>query len=609
MCGIVGIVHKTGAPVSGEELDRSIDLAAHRGPDGRGAWKSGNLGLGHRRLAIVDLSEGGAQPMHSADGTLTLTYNGEIYNYIELRNELAAKGRQFQTASDSEVILAAYAEWGTECVSRFNGMWAFAIHDANRNQLFLSRDRFGVKPLFFTDQPDLFAFGSEIGQLLPYLKDRQTDLDRARCFLLTGGLDLDDETFFKGIHKLPAGSNAIYHMRENRLSVRRYYSLKPRSDVSSLGQVEAQSLFATALEDAVRLRLRSDVLVGTCLSGGLDSSSIATIASALSANTSAQPFNAITAISEEASTDETPFAAEVVRNSRLNWVRIQPSYQDFAESLPSIVRSQQEPFGGPSLTMQYFVMKAARENGIKVLLDGQGGDETLLGYEKYYYTYLSQQWRDAGLAGVLEGLASIRVANGRLGAKGLAKYVLGARLATMRASAHRRGMPHLTGFSGTPSHIADFARASSDPFALQKLEIETTNLPVLLRYEDRNSMLHGVEARLPFLDYRLVELSLSLPVQFKIRQGWTKWMLRKTMDGRMPDYVVWRRNKYSFNAPDDIWLSQHASEMKAVISQSDLVAAVTRRDALVKDFEGLSRRSQWRLYSLALWQKAFGVAV
>lgn len=609
MCGIVGIVHKTGAPVSCEELDRAINMASHRGPDGSGTWRTGNLGLGHLRLAIIDLSSGGSQPMHSADGALTLTFNGEIYNYLELRNELAAKGRHFHTTSDSEVILAAYAEWGVDCVNRFNGMWAFAIHDTTKNRLFLSRDRFGVKPLFFIDQPGVFAFGSEIGQLLSYLPARNTDLDRVRCFLLTGGLDLDDATFFKGVYKLPAGSHALYDLQNHRLSLTRYYNLEATREHCYPNDDEMLEHFSATFEDAVRIRLRSDVMVGTCLSGGLDSSSIATIASGLAACQGAGSFNAITAICEDEAIDETPFAAQIVKNSNLNWIRVKPSYDDFVESLPAIVRSQQEPFGGPSLTMQYFVMKAARDHGIKVLLDGQGGDETLLGYEKYYYTYLRQQWRDAGLAGVVDGLSSIRMANGRLGLAGIAKYVLGARLSALRILAHRRELPHIIGSSKTPSHITAFAKKSSDPFALQKLEIETTNLPVLLRYEDRNSMLHGVEARLPFLDYRMVELALSLPVQLKIRSGWTKWILRKTMDSRMPADIVWRRNKYSFNAPDEIWLRKHASEMKAAVSKSDLIAAVTHRTRLLEDFERLSLKSQWRLYSVALWQKAFAVTV
>lgn len=606
MCGIVGIVNRTGAPVSQEELDRAIDAVAHRGPDGRGTFRSGNVGLGHRRLAIVDLSEGGLQPMHSQDGALSLIFNGEIYNHLELREELRTRGHAFRTSSDSEVILAAYAEWGPDCVRRFNGMWAFAIHDRLENRLVLSRDRFGVKPLFYVDEPAVFAFGSEIGQLLAYLPSRRTDPDRVKCFLLTGGLDLDEGTFFEGVRKIPAGTSAIYDLKTDLLTIVPYYALEPHPEYEGLGEQEALARFTALLEDAVRLRLRSDVLVGTCLSGGLDSSSIATIASQLNAGTSA-PFHAITAISEDLATDETPFAARLVENSHLNWIRVKPSYADFRESLPDIVASQQEPFGGPSLTMQYFVMKAARDHGIKVLLDGQGGDETLLGYEKYYYTFLRQQWRHAGLQGVLEGLASIRVANGRLGPAGIARYVLGARLPSIRMAGHRREMPFLKGAASMPDHIAAFARHSGSAFRLQKLELEKTNLPVLLRYEDRNSMWHGVEARLPFLDFRLVELSLSLPASFKIRQGWTKWILRKAMQDRMPRDVTWRRNKYSFNAPDAIWLKIHADEMKSAVAGSDLLASVCDFKALTAGFQDLPLRSQWRLYSVALWQKAFGI--
>lgn len=589
-----------------EELDRATDLAAHRGPDGRGTLIRDAVGLGHRRLAIVDLSHEGLQPMQFSDGTLTLTYNGEIYNYLELRQELKSLGQAFRTRSDSEVILAAYAQWGPDCVTRFNGMWAFAIHDIRKGHVFLSRDRFGMKPLFYVETPDTFAFSSEINQILSYVRQRRTDLDRVRCFLLTGGLDLDNETFFSGVRKLPAGNSAIYDLATHKLQIAPYYRVNFQVEHTRLSERDAFQLFSSTLEDAVRLRLRSDVVVGTCLSGGLDSSSIATIASDFIRE--AGRFSAITAISEDQSTDETFFANSIVKNSKLTWVRVKPRYEDFVESLPHIVSSQQEPFGSPSLTMQYFVMKAARDNGIKVLLDGQAGDEILLGYDKYYFAYLRQRCRDAGWKGVLDGIASIRATNGRLGLVGIAKYVLGARLSSVRTAVYRHQQPYLTkGSSRVTAHLTAFAEAAGKPFDLQRLELESTNLPALLRYEDRNSMVHAVEARLPFLDHRLVELSLSLPIHLKIHDGWTKWILRKTMEGRMPADVVWRRNKFSFNAPDSIWLKKHRSLMKYEVLNSSLVAAVTRHEALAHGFEKLNLSSQWRLYNLALWQKSFKV--
>ncbi len=607
MCGIAGLVHKTGKHVTQGELDSLTDLVAHRGPDGRGTYRDENVGLGHRRLAILDLSEFGLQPMRTANDDLVLTYNGEIYNYIELRADLTELGHHFKTGTDSEVILAAYREWGDECVRRFNGMWAFAILDRLRHRIFISRDRFGVKPIYYCNQNSIFAFGSEIRQLLPYLSQRRTDLDRVRSFLITGGLDLDNKTFFEGIEKLPAGSSAVYDLSKATLQLKPHYRVEIDARYAKLNEAEALEVFRDLLADAVRLRMRSDVVVGTCLSGGLDSSAIATLASALNGGCPGG-FTAITAISEDPATDETPFAEQVVRNSDLNWKRIKPDYRAFADSLEDIVRVQQEPFGSPSLTMQYFVMKAARENGIKVLLDGQAGDETLMGYEKYYYAYLAQSWRDSGWAGVFAGVQSIRRANAKLGYAGILKYVLGARHASLRYNVSRRQQPFVNSSARPPAHLTQFADAISDPFKLQELEIRSTNLPILLRYEDLNSMAHGVEARLPFLDYRLVELSLSMPVRFKMRDGWTKWILRQAMSGKMPDAVTWRRNKYSFDAPDRIWLSEHLKEMKAAVQKSPVLAAITNRDNPSDEFERLGLRSQWRLYNVALWERAFGIS-
>jgi asparagine synthase (glutamine-hydrolysing) len=606
MCGIAGFVDKSGAAAAPTRIDHMTDLVAHRGPDGRGTYLAGSLALGHRRLAILDLSDHGHQPMCREAQGLAITFNGEIYNYLELRTELAQKGHVFQTKTDTEVILAAYTEWGEACVDRFNGMWAFAIHDRSANRLFLSRDRFGIKPLYYCDAPTTFAFGSEIKQLLPALKERRADLDALHVFLITGGIDLGHETLFKGIRKLPAGVCATYDLENHRLSLRRYYETPFREDVSRLSLDAAVDLYGGLLTDAVRLQLRSDVRVGTCLSGGLDSSSVATLAAELYGHES--PFSAITAISEALETDESRYAEAVVASHNLQWHRVRPSYADFVDSLPRIVQSQEEPFGGPTLTMQHFVMKAARDNGIPVLLDGQGGDETLLGYPKYLAMHLAQCWRDDGPAGVWQALVQIPQHNAGIGRLAMAKYFLGGRLASARFRLEAHAQPAVRHAARTPPHLRALAKAARDPFELQSLEISSTNLPVLLRYEDKSAMAHGVEARLPFLDHRVVEVALSLPLRYKLRDGWTKWLLRRLMAGRLPEAIAWRRNKLSFDAPDRIWLGRHRPEMQRAILASDLLRSVTHPRRLKVKIGRISHRSLWRLYSVALWELGFGIS-
>jgi asparagine synthase (glutamine-hydrolysing) len=350
------------------------------------------------------------------------------------------------------------------------------------------------------------------------------------------------------------------------------------------------------------------VKVGTCLSGGLDSSSVATVASSLYHDSSAEPFSAITAVSEEAKSDESGFAGMVAQASGLNWLTVRPGYRDFADCLPHVVESQEEPFGGPSIIMQHFVMKTARENGITVLLDGQGGDETLLGYERYYAAYIVSRMRTHGIGGMPAALRAINANNAKMGAVNIAKFLVAGLIAPARYQFYKNRHSYMRAHDPVPRHLKRFSKSLLNVFDLQALELESTNLPVLLRYEDKNSMAHSIEARLPFLDYRLVELDLSLPDTMKINDGWTKWILRKAMNGRMPDAVVWRKNKFGFEAPDELWLKAHQPEMEKAVFASPLVRELVDLPRLRARYGGLERRSRWRLYSLALWEEKFRIA-
>ncbi|WP_298363169.1 asparagine synthase (glutamine-hydrolyzing) [uncultured Bradyrhizobium sp.] len=601
MCGIFGLVAKNGLVDAGQ-VDRLTDLVAHRGPDGRGVRINGNVGLGHRRLAIIDLTEDGAQPMRDRLLPIWITYNGEIYNYLELRAELEALGHVFHTASDTEVLLAAYIHWGESCLDRFNGMWSFAIHDERDNTLFCARDRFGVKPFYFADMPTQFAFGSEIRQLLPLIGRSIADDDLVRDFLVCGLSDHTNRTFFKGIEKLLPAHKMRVDVSTGRIAIERYYSLAPRAAVAD--EQDATRSLAELLDDATRLRLRSDVRVGTCLSGGLDSSSVATLAAKRYAANSNERFFAITAVSEETTNNEEAYAADVVAKAELNWLRTKPSYEDFASTAEALLDVQEEPFGGPSIMMQYEVMKTARANGVIVLLDGQGGDETLLGYHRYYAAWLRDRLDHAGVGGFLSAFRAATQAG--VSARRLLMYLFGASSAALRSAFYRWQYTFLKR-PDLPECLRRFARETRDAQQMQVLEITETNLPMLLRFEDKNSMRFGIETRLPFLDYRFVEFALSLPTRIKLNQGWTKWPLRAAMQEVLPASISWRKDKIGFAAPDQIWLNRHSPAMYEKVVGSTLLARYVDMVAVKRKFHRLDLGMRWRLYCVALWGERFRV--
>jgi asparagine synthase (glutamine-hydrolysing) len=377
--------------------------------------------------------------------------------------------------------------------------------------------------------------------------------------------------------------------------------------LEKLREDEAIECYGSVLKDAIKLRLRSDVKVGTCLSGGLDSSAVATLAAEMYSKVSEDRFSAITAVSEQNSNDESRYASLVVKNSKLNWIQIKPTYRDFSSNLLTVVETQEEPFISPSIFMQFFVMKAARRNGVTVLLDGQGGDETLMGYERYYAAYYVSLLRRQSLKGLIKGIRSAHANNAKMELMTSLKYVVGGLLAPVRYRFYRARHRYLNAAHRTPWQLTAFAKSCLNEFALQELEISRTNLPALLRFEDKNSMAHSVETRLPFIDYRAVEIALSLPSEYKIHDGWSKWLLRCVMNGAMPDEIVWRKNKIGFEAPDKIWLAKQLPEMVRTVAESELLQSVTNMDLLVSMYRRLDQRSQWRLYSVAMWEKIFGV--
>ena len=598
MCGISGYINLNGDKASVEEISCITDPIQHRGPDGFGYYTHQQLALGHRRLAILDLSEAGHQPMKWHD-QYVIVFNGEIYNYIEIKEELLKLGYHFKSHSDTEVILAAYDCWKEKCVERFNGMWSFAIHDVRENKLFCSRDRFGVKPFYYIHTGRNFAFASEIKQLLHFLPGRNANPNVLMDYLVLGLEDHNEQTFFEGVLKLLPSHNLIYDLSKNTFSIQRYYSIKIHPEHEKLSLKDAQELYLQTLTSSIHLRLRSDVKVGTCLSGGLDSSSIAAIAAELNKN-SGFKFSAFTAQSIDSERDETGFAKQVVDKSGLDWHVTTPKESDFYEVLDEVIRLQEEPFGSASIIMQYFVMQLSRNNNCIVLLDGQGGDETLLGYERYYPAYLMSLPAGRRIAEFFR-----TTKNSNLSLKQVLAYYYyftkpGLRL---KRQMNNYGFIHLNYLDRISKNtIHEMANSYKDIRAMQLMEITKTQLPHLLRYEDRNSMHHSIETRLPFLDFRLVELSLSLNNDYKIKEGWTKYLLRRAVENKLPSEVAWRKNKFGFEAPVRTWLRDESIFTNAIRNSSILNKISKGASDQIKD-----KKMLWKLYNIARWENLYQV--
>lgn len=605
MCGIAGIIEVRRQGFSGEErrIEAEIctmnSLQKHRGPDGEGVFVEAVanyvFGFGHRRLSILDLSSAGNQPMvvRSRQGSrLVLTYNGEIYNYIELRADLKARGYRFTSSTDSEVLLRAYEEWGESCLEKLNGMFAFVIFDESKQVIFAARDRFGVKPFYYREKPGRFEFASEIKAILGIGRSGGIDDQTVVDYLLTGHIGFSERTFFKDVKELRPGHWLTLDLNQGKWTIAKWYDLRERVESfertsSGQSQTSEEAAFEVrrVLTEAVQLRLRSDVPIGTCLSGGIDSSSIASIASGILTKSAAdqgsgsRAFIGITASSLDSQNDETPFAKQVAVSSGLDWHCVCP--QGFLENLEEVVRFQDEPFGGLSIFMQEAVMAKAKALGVPVLLDGQGGDEVFLGYPKY-----------------LQGFGGFRP---RLLAKRFASQIgiLEKRELELELS---QTLPDEV--KKSKAHLLKYRRTLSDPQKAQIMDITETNLPQLLRYEDRNSMHHSIETRLPFLDYRLVELGVALPKELKIdTNGVQKSILRRAMRGVVPDGILDRQDKVGFAPPDRVWSGSFERLWRErVLSSPYLRTLLGPRALFTKDLRrGLSAGAQWKIINLALW--------
>ncbi len=546
MCGIAGIV-SLGRAVNPEAASAMIGILGHRGPDGEGLWTSSDhrIVLGHRRLAILDPTPCSAQPMASADGALVLTYNGEIYNYLEVREALRAEGHAFATTGDVEVLLTAYRAWGAACVERFNGMFAFALYDSRSGQLFCARDRFGEKPLLYVQGDGWLAFASEYKALLCLAEIPATpDDERLARFLVTpsDGPDRGDGTLFPAIRQLPPACTMTVSTRTLEIRRDNYWQGKPDGDASRLSVRDASVRFRELLDDSVRLRLRSDVPLGSCLSGGLDSGSIACLVRRRLGE--AAEYHTFSGRFPGSAADEGPYIdviADSVRASR-HEVVVDPTR--LVEEFDDFLWANELPVDSPSQYAQYNVFRLARGNGVLVLLDGQGADEILGGYEQYFAAYLATV-----------GPAERPAIEGRY--PGMLE-----RAAPWHASLPggvRRVVAQLAGRGsdvafGLRRPVATPARSQSSLHEVLRGDSLDGFLGTLLRYGDRNSMAHAVEVRLPFTDHRLFEFVQGLAAEALMGDAQTKRLLREAMRGILPEPVRTRWRKQGFLPPTADWL-------------------------------------------------------
>lgn len=600
MCGIAGQYCPDGRGPDTALLLAMGDRLAHRGPDGSGAHFRGNAGLIQRRLAIIDLSPDGLQPMTSEDGTLWLVFNGEIYNYLELREELVAKGHRFHSHSDTEVILHAYEEWGADCLSRFNGMWAFAILDERSNELFCARDRFGIKPFYYTIADGSFLFASEIKALLAHPgAGIAPDDETLGTYLAWGVQDHSDRTMFAGIRQLrPA--HALRVTREGCGEPFRYWDVEVSSGITAGKTDDAVAAeFRELLTDATRIHLRSDVAVGTCLSGGIDSSTLTALINGLIRNEApasvGERQKTFSIVFTDRRFDESRYIDEIVAATGVDAHRTEPSPDRLWDDIGRLVYMQDEPFGSLSIYAQYCVMRLAQEN-VKVVLDGQGADELLAGYLAYQGSYLR------GLIGSMRWLTAAGEVYGSLRHHGGFFRSAVGQLGTRRG---RRGLlavsvPPLDRYGGGLPEVL-------------KQELTSTNLPALLHYEDRNSMAFSIESRVPFLDYRLVEYIAALPLSQKIRGGVTKVVLRNAIRGIVPESIRCRMDKMGFVTPEEVWMKEDLRPFVLEVLSSPSFAArkYWHADAVIRDYlafiDGKSRYSPevWRIVCTELWLREF----
>lgn len=623
MCGLVGVLTRGGAPVDVTVLTEMARRISHRGPDDEGHTVADGVGLYHKRLSIIDLATG-QQPM--TRGPLSIVFNGEIYNYIELREELQRAGVPFATTSDTEVILALYEAHGPEFVSRLNGMFAFLIHDRTRRTVMAARDHFGIKPLYCFAGPDVLLYASEIKSLLAHPAARaHPNYDGLRDYL-TFQFVIGEDTMFEGIRKVLPGHYEIVDLAALRPGKVRYWEPRFAVDTHHTEEYFVHTL-RQLLEDTIRIQMRSDVPVGAYLSGGFDSSLVTIMA----AGRASGPFKTFTGgFQEGPEFDETRYAREVARSCGAEMFEVFPTEQEFMDLLPKLVYAMDEPVAGPGVFPQYIVSRlAARE--VKVVLGGQGGDEIFGGYARYVVAYLEQAIKGAIFESVEEGEHIVSLTSILPNLPFLRSYVPMLRHFWERDTFEpmdRRYFRLVDRSQGELSLLSpDFRKAYDKEAVFERFQSlfnhpdtlsyfnkmvnfdMTGNLPALLQVEDRMSMAHSLESRVPLLDRRIVDLVCSMPPGMKFKGAEMKYILKRAVKDVLPPLIMGRKDKMGFPVPLHLWARNNVRGFFREILLSERAcqrglfdpAAVSR----LIDNENAFGRRLWGLVNLELWHRAF----
>lgn len=625
MCGIAGIIEK-GHAASSDMMETMLDCIRYRGPDDGGIWQEGEICLGHRRLAILDLTSDGRQPMAYGD-RYQLVFNGEIYNYSELRSMLCKKGYVFHSQTDSEVLLAAYDYWGEACQRRLNGMWAFAIYDRRKRVLFCSRDRFGIKPFYYFQNANRFAFGSEIKQLLPIMDHKpRANQPALEVFLAAGYLDYSEQTLFDEVLQLRGGHCLRYDLHKHSFSVSRWFDpmeIAPKA----MSDQEAANSFRTLFENAIARHLRSDVPVGFCLSGGLDSSAIVCEANR-QLRERQQPVQQYTVSScfEDSRYDERPFIQTVVDSCPgVVSSKVFPRMDDLLSCLRDLVWHMDEPFSSTSIFAQHEVFRKAHSLGLKVMLDGQGADEQLAGYTDFYkllFVWLFRHGHWARLRRELNAYFRLRSTNEmqsqwRFLAVTIQEALLPLWMQKRVFRCYQKNSPqrrwlHLSDKAMDTLCATKLRFAKRDPrtFICAFMDIGMTEL---LHYEDRNSMAFSVEARVPFLDADFMEGVFAMPFTVKMKDGKTKWVMRSGLEQLLPAAITTRYDKMGFVTPEDQWILAHKQELEPVLEQAAYtLAPIVDGKRFLQWYKGKQKIQRgdfriWRLLCAAEWVRMFQV--
>ncbi len=625
MCGIAGYVDKTNKYRADRELIKKMtDKLIHRGPDAEGQWVDEQVALGHRRLAIIDLDPKSNQPMISYDGRYILTFNGEIYNYIELKRELSEKGAVFKTNSDTEVIIEAYREYGAECMNRFNGMWAFALYDTKEHKIIISRDRFGIKPIYTVDNDNVFAFASEIKAITAAFPNENIPNEICIYRYLSGSVneDTDEKCFYRNIKIFPTAHYMIYDIRNHTKEYKRYWDVNEQAFYNKwIKGKDPVKTFKALFESAVQLRLRADVEVGACLSGGLDSSAIVGCAS----KKFGKKIHTFSSIYTDKECNEEPFIRKVneMWDTIPHYIRPDDYEKNFTQYIADLTYHHDQPTASASLYSQYMVMKGVQGN-VKVVLDGQGADELFAGYIPYYSYHISdlidkntffakwkaikllvivkKEWPD--MIGAINTDAIVRL----VGLKNSFLFQNKKKIRELKIKGSTQLFTREFTDKVYDTYKRDDIQCSSRLNTRLCNDVLNKSIPALLHNEDGNSMAFSIESRVPFLDYRIVEFAIALDGKYKIRNQWTKWIVRKACKEYLPKEIVKRTNKMGFPAPFARWLREGSSkeEIAEIIYQfgnRNIVPEETIDHFYKAHVNGESDFSDilFRFYSMELW--------